>query len=431
MNRRSLITLGYRNLNRHKQRQIFLITALSLCFGLISLLTLLSEGMGRNVYASSRVHYGGDLFLLGFYGNNRDKPAWVNSPEELLAIGQDFPGLLAPRSQLFKSSYLYFNGKSQLIKNTVGLDYVVERDLLNRYDLAEGDLDLLGEPGHVVISSALGEIMGLRGGDRITLKTTNPKGQVNTGEFTVAALIRDDTLLGYYRLFMDRGDLNGLLGWTGDEFSSLGIYLEDPAQAEYWASEAHSRLSQALPTGAVIHNRSDYYAETEKGWKGIRYFAYALSVYVSEVDDLLRAMDLVSYFIYLMMLVITFVSVLVTYRILLHDRSRELAVFQAMGMTGFQVETMLLVETGLLLLISLGLGTLLSGLFLVILRLFSFEGIQGFGIFLDQGKLTGQFVFSRYCFNIGVILVGVVPAVWLQIRREVRRPLALTLKGEK
>lgn len=397
---------------------------------MISLLSLVSAGMSRNVNDSSRVHYGGDFFLVGFYGDNRDKPAWVKSPEDLQSLIDDVPGLAAPRSQLFKSAYIYFNGKPQLVKNTVGLDYDKEGQLLSRYEVVEGDLDSLSEGGAVVVSSALGEIMGLRAGDQITLKTTNPKGQVNTGQFTVGALIGDDTLLGYYRLFMDRGDLNGLLAWDEGDFSSLGIYLDDRKERDYWVEKLYDRLSQGLSVGGEIHTRDDYYRETEKGWTGIRYFIYALDMYVSDVDDLLRAMDLLSYFIYLMMLLITFVSVLVTYRILLHDRSRELAVFQAMGMTGRQVEIMLLVEAGLLLFLALLGGTVFSFLMVPGLRIFSFENIQGFGIFLKKGRLSGAFILSRYCFNIGVILIGVVPAVWWQIRRELGRPLALTLKGE-
>ncbi len=431
MNKRSLFIMGYRNLLRHRQKQFFLTAALTLCFALISLLSLVSEGMNRNVTDSSRVHYGGDLFLVGFYGDNRDRPAWADRPETLFALAEDVPGTAAPRSQLFRKGWLYFNGRPQLLKNVIGLDYGTEKSWLSRYDVAEGDMDLLDSPGSVVLSSALAEIMNLHAGDGVILKTTNPRGQVNTGDFTVAALIHDDTLLGYYRLFMDRRDLNGLMGWSEDEFSSLGIYLDNPDKADLWAETLYGRLSQELPSGEPVYTRDDYYRETGKSWTGVRYFAYALSVYVSDVADLLTAMDLVSYFIYLMMLLITFVSVLVTYRILLHDRSRELAVFQAVGMTGRQMEGMLFIEILLLLLVSLAAGTVLSFLMLWGMRGFSFEDIQGFGIFLNRGNLTGRFVFSRFCFNISVILAGVLIPVWLLVRHEVRRPLALTLKGEK
>ncbi len=431
MNRRGLWILAYRNILRHRQRLVFLFAALFLCFSLISLLSLVSEGMGRNVNDSSRIHYGGDFFVAGFYGDNRDRPMWIDRPGEILDLASDVPGIAAPRSQLFKKAHLYFNGRSQLVKNVMGLDYERERDNLNHYGANSGSLDGLGEPGHVVLSSALAEKMGLRAGDGITLKTANPRGQVNTGEFIVAALIDDDTILGYYRLFMDRRDLNHLLGWGEEDFSSLGFYLDDPAKTEYWVGEMHSRLERAYPTAGSVLTRDDYYGEMEKAWKGIRYFVFSLGVYVSEVDDLLKAMDLVSYFIYLMMLIITFVSVLVTYNIILHDRSRELAVFQAMGMTRRQVEGMLLTELALLLLVSLAVGSVLSFLLLTALRPLDFSGIQGFGIFLKGGKLTGEFDFSRYCFNIGVILTGVIPSVWLLVRREVSRPLAGTLKGDK
>lgn len=431
MNRKTLFLMALRNLKRHRRRQLFLVLSLVLCFALISLLTLVTQGMGDNVNASSRVHYGGDLFLLGISGDNRDKPLYVEETKVLEELARSLPGVKAKRSQLFKKAYLYFNGAPQLLKNVVGLDYQVEKDFLNHYQVAAGSLDFLAEPGYVALSSALAERMNIRAGDRITLKTTDLKNRFNTGDYTVGALINDDTLLGYYRLFMNRSDLNKQLDWKEDAFSSLGVYLDDPDRAGELASEVLGRLDGQLDAGGPIDSREDYYREVEKSWKGIRYFCYPLGVYVSEVDDLLRALDLVSYFIYLMMLLITFVSVLVTYRILLHDRSRELAVLQSMGMTGGQVTAMLLAESGLLLGLSLAAGFILSLLLTGALGFASFDWIEGFGIFLKRGRLTGKFLFSRFLFNICVIILGVVPAVLLQVRRELNRPLADILKGEK
>jgi putative ABC transport system permease protein len=431
MNNSQLLTMGYRNLWLHRHRQLFLFLALTLCFSLISLLTLVSQGMSRNVYASSRIHYGGDLFLSGFDGDNRDKPARVENPQELLTLTNNLPGLPAKRTLLFKNTYLYFNGKPQLIKNTVGLDYEVEKSLLAHYEIEEGSLEPLGDSGNLALSSSLASLMGITLGDQVTLKTTNHVGQINTGDFTVTALINDSTLLGYYRLFMNRTDLNGLLGLKADAFNSLGVYLNQPTMANEESMRLQKEMARMLPTAGPILTRGDYYHEMGQAWKGVRYFSYPLSMYISDVDDLLRALDLVSYFIYLMMLLITFVSVLVTYRIILHDRSRELAVLQSMGMMAGQVESMLIMEALLLLGLSLAAGFLLSLLFLGGLGFVSFEAIQGFGIFLKRGKLTGTFSLGRFLVNICVILLGVLPAVWLQVRHELNRPLALTLKGEK
>jgi len=431
MKLKPLLTMGSRNLWLHRKRQTFLLSALIICFALISLMTALSEGMSFNVYQASRIHYGGDLFMVGHYGGHVDKPAWVQDPEILEDISREIPGQWVKRSLLFKRAWLYFNGTPQLIKNVVGLDMQAEIEHLDHYAILQGSREALLQPGSIALSSKLAGKMGIQPGDSITLKTTNPTGQVGTGDLVVAALLDDNTLLGYYRIYMHRSDLNRILGWDPEDFSSLSLFLDDPDQTDVYVNKLSALLAEKLPTGGAIGDRDSYYREIYKNWKGIRYFVYGLGVYISEVDSLLQALDLVSYFVYLMMLAISLVSVLVTYRIILHDRSRELAMFQAMGMTAWQVEAMLMIEASIMLILALSAGFILSLLLMAGLGQFSFDWIPGFGIFLKQGRLTGKWTMNRILVNISVILLGVVPAVWYQVRKELKKPLNDTLAGGK
>lgn len=424
--------MGVRNLWNHRKQHWFLFSALAMCFSIISLMTFLSTGMSRNVYDASRIHYGGDVILTAFDKSSRQYNVvdhW-NNIDTLLKSWSEREGIhIVKRSSLFREGYLFFNGKSQLMKNITGLDVAAELEYLNHFDYLEGSAEAIQQLRSVAISAGVAESLGLHLGDNVTIKVSTRNGQINTGEFVVRAILDDRTILGYYRLFMNRKEMNALIGFEPEQYSLLGLYLDHPEKAAVYSHELYSMLKALLPTGGEIQTRDEYYREMDRSWRGLRYFVFPLSLYISEVDDLLRALDLVSYFLYLMMLCITLVSVLVTYSIIIHNRRRELAIFSAMGLRDREVQWVLVSESVLLLGVSIILGFILSFLGLFLLRFIDFNWIPGFGIFLKKGRLSGSWDLLRLFIDIGVIFVGVIPVVWMQVRKKTSIPVSQRLSG--
>jgi len=424
--------MGFRNLWNHKKQHLFLFSALALCFSIISLMTFVSAGMSKNVYDASRIHYGGDVILTAFDKSSRQYNVvdhW-NILEKIIGELPEAGELkMVKRSSLFKEGYVFFNGKSQLMKNITGLDVSSELTYLQHFNYLSGSAEAIQQLGSVALSAGVAESLGLRQGDNVTLKVTTRSGQINTGDFVVRAILDDDSILGYYRLFMNRADLNKLIGFQSEQYSILGLYLQHPEKASYYSHLIYKKLHALLPTGGEIQNRDQYYREMDRNWRELRYFVFPLSLYISEIDDLLGALDLVSYFLYFMMLCITLVSVLVSYSIIIHNRRRELAIFSAMGLKDREVEGILVNESILLLSISILSGFIFSLLLLFILQFFSFDWIPGFEIFLKQGRLSASWDIKRLLIDIGVIFMGVVPVVWLQVRKKTAIPVSVRLSG--
>ncbi|MBN1647404.1 MAG: hypothetical protein JW874_05165, partial [Spirochaetales bacterium] len=57
--------LGLRYLFRYRRLYNFLFFALLFCFAVITAVSAIFSSMSANVYAAARLHYGGDVFLLG------------------------------------------------------------------------------------------------------------------------------------------------------------------------------------------------------------------------------------------------------------------------------------------------------------------------------------------------------------------------------
>lgn len=426
------IQMGIRNIWKHRKQHLFLYSALALCFSIISLMTFLSEGMSHNVYDASRIHYGGDVIITAFDKSSRQYNVvdhWNLLDRIIQRIPENQNIQIVKRSSLFKEGYIFFNGQSQLMKNITGIDIAAEMPYLEHFDYQEGSAEDALQAKSVIISSGVADLLNIKLGDNITLKISTRRGQINTGDFIVRAIVNENTILGYYRLFMNRREMNELIGFEPEQYSMMGLYLNDREKAGINSHQLYMLIKSLLPTGGEILSRDEYSREMNRYWRGIRYFVFPLSLYISEVDDLLRAMDLVSFFLYFLMLCITLVSVLVTYSIIIHNRRKEFAVFSTLGLKNNEIQILLLIEAAILLILSIITGFVLSLITLFVLKYASFEWIPGFGIFLKKGHLTGSLNLFRLFLDIGVIFVGVIPVVWLQIWKKTSLSISDRLSG--
>ena len=150
---------------------------------------------------------------------------------------------------------------------------------------------------------------------------------------------------------------------------------------------------------------------------------------MSEVADLLGAMNIITYFLYVMMLIIMMVSALVTYRLILHERRRELGTMRAVGFYGADIRFILLMETLALILVSLAAGALLALLFQWLVTFIPFTWFPSFEIFLEDGKLRTLYLPKTVAVNILAVFVSLFLAAMAPVYRSSREPLPGMLNG--
>ncbi|MDR0374391.1 MAG: ABC transporter permease, partial [Treponema sp.] len=389
-----LLSLAVRYLFRYKRRYFFLFLALAIGFAVITTITAVKEGMTAMLYRTAQSHYAGDLIALGWDHDGVGSTFRLGQGEidAILAVAEQNnfnPDRVVMRTQFMSDAALYFNGNMARLKYVNGVDWDVEADMFNSFNYeAKPEKPLEGDE-EILISSPIAHYLGVRQGDSLILEVRNYLGQRNTGNFIVAGIIEDKTIFGYFKSYISRAALNDLVGFNEGECSSVGFFFDDKNADIDWNKTLlqWGLAENDVNTAAMLQNRSDFEAEQRAEWSGIKVFILTLEVYLSDVDDLLKAMDALSYLLFVMMLIIVFVSALVTYKLILYERSQELGTMRALGFQERDITWMLVIEAACLALISVAAGFLFSIVLVNILSVLPFSDIAGFEMFMKDGKL--------------------------------------------
>ena len=428
------LNLAFKYLTGHFRRYIFLLIALSFGFAVITVMSSLKEGMTQSVFRSSENHYAGHIFVFGM-----EKPSGfllVNDDEKIIRAVEESgisPVRVVRRTSYFREGLLYFNGKAVRQKNVFGVDWEVEKEDFLNLQYVEGSApenDLTGTNGILISELTAGELKVLKG-DQLTLQVNTRTGQKNTGTFIVQGIIKDNSIFGSYKSFVDRRYLNQLLGMEVEQYSSLGLYFQDLRDIQEKSDRLYAVLKSRLAFSPPVHNKKELTFQMDRQWEGVRYFTIPLQVYVSQVADLLTAMELISYFLYVIMVLIVMLSISVTYSLILHERTVEIGTMQAIGLSIRNVRIILVMEASLLFLLAIAAGFLTALGVLRLISLFSFSWIPGFEIFMDKGKLTASFTVITILRNILVLMLAALPAVFIPSMLISKLNLSDSLSGGK
>jgi ABC-type lipoprotein release transport system permease subunit len=383
--------------------------------------------MYENVYRTAHSHYAGDVIIVGYdrgslqvYHLNQDDISVVFRALQDTGLAENRTVM---RTLFGEKGMIYFNGDALRLKYVIGIDWDREAFYLDKLDYVEPPLEpLSGETG-ILISAPAANALGIRRGDSLILEAETYAGQKNTGEFTVTGVVNDSTIFGYHKVYISRTALNRLLGYGADDCSSIGLFLGDRGRIEAARVSLFDELSKHVQTGPLVFDRDELFREVNTGWEGVKIFVLALPVYLSEVSDLLNAMNILTYFLYVMMLLIILVSAAVTYRLILHERTRELGTMRAIGFHEADVVQVLVLETVELGFVSLAAGFAFARLVNWGLGFLSFSWFPSFEIFLYKGRLSALYLPETTFINMAALFAILLAAVWFPAFKSSRNPL--------
>jgi putative ABC transport system permease protein len=182
--------------------------------------------------------------------------------------------------------------------------------------------------------------------------------------------------------------------------------------------------------GPLVYDRDQMVLERDRPWDGIRVFLYTLPVYLSEISELLDAMNIITYLLYGMMLLIILVSAAVTYRLILHERAREMGVMRVIGFYGSDLRLVLWSEVFVMGLIALAAGFALAYALNGAISLVSFSGFPGFEIFMKDGSLRPLYLPGTMLTNIAFVYIVLFIMALFPSFRASRKNLPGLLSGE-
>lgn len=429
----ALFRLGIKYLYRYRRRYGFLLAALVFGFVVVTFITSVKDGMSDNVYYAAQSHYAGDIVAVGY--NSAFYLFYHLEPKEIAAIlrAADVSGI-NPRHRVIRTLFsdkgvVYYNGTAIRLKYVIGSEWEGETHLFNQMTFDGQPVLPAGDDG-IILSATVAGQLGVRQGDSVILETETVWGQKNTGVFIVRGIVRDSSIFGYYKAHISRKSLNSLIGYGDEDCSTIGFFLDDPGTAEQKRKRFQKVLSDQMPTGPLVYNREEMEREIGQSHEGIRAFLYTMPVYLSEVSDLLGAIDSIAYFLYGMMLLIILVSAVVTYRLILHERTKEMGIMRAIGFYGGDLHMVLWTEV-----FALGFVALVTGFVLVwilgqAIAFLSFSWFPSFEIFMKNGRLKSLYLPKTVLINVVSIFLVLFAAAWFPAFRSSRKPLPDLLSGE-
>jgi len=428
----ALFKLGVKYLYRYKRRYGFLLAALVFGFAVVTFITSSRDGMYDNVYYSAQSHYAGDIVAVGYDAETGIGHLRQEEISAVLTAASD-SGINAKytvmRTIFGESGVVHFNGNAIMQKYVIGCDWKAEEHLFGKMEFVSAPEPDIGDDG-IILSEPVARELGAVMGDSVILEVDTRWFQKNTGVFIVRGIVRDASIFGYYKVYISRLSLNRLLLFNDDECSTIGFFLANSAASEENRARLQNVLRERIQTGPLVYDRDELTRETSLPFEGIRVFLYTMPVFLSEISDLLGAMNIVTYFLYGMMLLIILVSAAVTYRLILHERAREMGVMRSIGFYGGDLRFVLWVEVIALGIISLFTGFVLSWLLSRASSLLSFSWFPSFEIFMKKGRLSVLYLPKTVFFNVLLIYLALIAAVFFPSFRASKKHLPALLSGE-
>jgi putative ABC transport system permease protein len=154
-----------------------------------------------------------------------------------------------------------------------------------------------------------------------------------------------------------------------------------------------------------------------------------LPVYLSEVAQLLDAIDLASYVLFAMMLAIIMVSAGVTCRLILHERKKEIGTMRAIGFYESDVRIIFKLEIFTMALFSMAAGFILALFINWLLSYTSLNWFPGFEVFMRDGRLNALYLPKSIAANVLAVFCILALAIWGPVFRNSRNPMPEMLSG--
>ncbi len=408
-----IIRIAFRNLNRQKKRSFLLGGAIAFGLLIVTLVNAAAGGFQRNIADNFSHLFGGQVFIQGLERTTTGKRVSViHDDGALLASISESAASVdrLTRSSGFLGTLMYRDKK--VVQQVVGVEWSGDTLLKDRLTLREGTFAGMSNPKGIVISRKTAQKLDARLGDSLVVQLRTVTGQVNVGDFQVAAISQDSGFSDTLDAYADLPYVNSLVNIGPGEYQTLGILLRNRDAMEADAARIYRALSarvavmdrsrrgqNADPIRAMLKQHEQNPAAQmfqslikqagDTPWEGMKYRLYTLDDILSQAQlpQMVAAVNGMAFAVLLVLFVIILVGITNTFRMVIVERTREIGTMRALGMKRRSVRDLFLLEALLLFLggVCAGLGG--AALIMGALRLVDF-GPGTFAMMLQAGRLS-------------------------------------------
>ncbi len=392
--------LALKSFFSHKLRLI--LTALSVMFGVGFI-------AGTLIFTDTIDNTFSDLFEDSYAGQDvivqtaTEVDVGFSGPpplaEDVLDVVRAVPGVAAAEGQVGGLAVIYDKSGNAIVPfgpPTIGGSWIEDERLIGNVHLRDGRRP--EGPGEVTIDARTADDNLFAVGDTVTIQT-----QSGVAEYELVGIVgfgEADNLAGATFAGFDLATAQELLGLPG-QYSSITVVAEEDTTPE----AAQAAIAAAVPSGIeAVLAADEAEAQTEALQEGLGFIRIGLLVFA---------------------VVAVFVASFIiqnTFRIIVRQRQRELALFRAVGATGGQVVGLVVVEAVVVALVASGLGILFG--FVVASALTSMMSAVGWDIPATTAPLAARTVI------VGMLvgLIVTVTAALLPALRAARIPPVAALQ---
>ena len=443
---RSLLRIAFRNTGRQKKRTLLLAGAISFGVVVVTLLNGFTGGASRNIERVLTDLIGGHVYVSGTQLTDsrliinviRD---WDGGESSLADAVAEVEGQIADLNRRSRTLGTLIFGSKQTNQFLDGVDWHGEASFFPSLSLTAGSLPGPDDRNALILPEAAAERLRVEVGDQVLVRVATVTGQQNVGELVLAATIEDSGITAFSSAFVRLDYMGELIGTGAGEFQVLNLYLRDPRQSGRVAEVLRARLptapedeqeevsGQPPGTPGALGAGVNRLADDEEPWEGTRFEITTLDDILDQVSDLFGVLDIVSLVVFLILLTITMVGVVNTFRMVLLERIREIGTMRAVGMQGRSVRGIFLMEAGFVGLIGALIGLVLAGIAMLVLGQLTLDTDSPLQFFLNDGRITFAVPPLSVVTNVAILLALSLLAAFIPARRAARMEPAAALRS--
>lgn len=406
---------AYRNLSRRGKRYIFIFSAMALSFAVITLITGISTGALQALQDKAARYFAGHISITGFLPGQVQE---IKEPAGLIEIlkKSSFPFRTIARRTIYYqgNAQLFFEGERVIQRRLIGVDEAVEAPEFANLDIIQGSFtfsDDSGNPG-IVISKYAAELLHCKVGDEVTIFLSTSTGRPNSDRLVVRGIFNETSLFGF-AAYMDRVYLNQLLEKRSDFCTDIALYIKPGADTDRLSQQVVTNIKNYGKASALFKTREDRDAALPKLVKqGPILVVLTQGAQLAQIQQFITAFLGISYFVLVLFLLITMTGVINTYRVLVHERKKEIGVLRALGTQKSGVIALFLWEGIELSFFATLAGFVIGYIGLFILSRINFSFIPGSGLVLERGHLRLALSVSSMLINLMLLMVTTIIAIW-------------------
>lgn len=424
---KTIFILAMKNLTRQKRRSFML--AIAICFGFLIVTTIdgLATGAINNLIIQITQLNGGNVLVQG-QRHLKDENGKIlkkcvdviDEPEfvENLFLESDIEYSTYSRRSLASGTILF--NKKKLSASVWGCLFEKEDFLLDSFVVDAGSIEKINEPYSIVMTRKNADILNIQVGDSVLFTTTTINGQSNVAEFTLKAIIKDNSILDSVTMYAPMSSINEVLEMNPEEYTVFSIFTDDKKQKavaqkiEDMIREKGRKVTsrqdaiKASPTNMIGKLRKQITDDVSD--EQVIYITAALYDAVPMLEQIVSIVHTVTTVILVVILLIVMVGISNTYRMVLYERIKEIGTMRSVGMTGKTTGKLFTTEA-----VVLSLFGAIAGCIIAFIILFAVSKIpvnyEPLSFFLKNGYITYQLSVGSVLMKYVIMILFTVFAV--------------------